>query len=137
MADNEIIGRTSCPVCGCAGQDVKINKNNKLYMFCDNGCAVKWNSAQSRKYLPQLRSGVAVTTETGSIIKSTIKKEITENERKNEFENSAGRDDTGSRGSYAGGRTDGEPARSTAGRNDRGERRGWLAGLLADDDDDE
>ena len=46
MADNEIIGRTSCPVCGCAGQDVKINKNNKLYMFCDNGCAVKWNSAQ-------------------------------------------------------------------------------------------
>lgn len=80
MADNEIIGRTSCPVCGCAGQDVKINKNNKLYMFCDNGCAVKWNSAQSRKYLPQLRSGVAVTTETGSIIKSTIKKEFIENE---------------------------------------------------------
>lgn len=135
MVGNEIIGRTSCPVCGCADQDIKINKNNKLYMFCDNGCAVKWNSAQSRKYLPLLKSGAAVRTETGLIVKSIKELEKNEQQQTN-FENSPGRY-AGSRGNSTGGRTDrGPTGTAAAGHDDRGERRGWLAGLLIDDDDE-
>ncbi len=136
MADNEIIGRTSCPVCGCADQDIKINKNNKLYMFCDNGCAIKWNSAQSRKYLPLLKSGAAVRTETGLILQSIKELEKNEQQQTN-FENSPGRYVAGSRGNYAGGRPDrGFAGTAAAGDNGSGERRGWLAGLLSDDDDE-
>lgn len=51
----EIIGRMTCPVCGEPLQDVKINKNNKLYMYCDRGCMIRLNAKQSNQALPVLR----------------------------------------------------------------------------------
>ena len=51
----EIVGKMACPVCGEPNQDVKVNKNNKLYMYCDNGCMCRLSSKLSRQALPVLR----------------------------------------------------------------------------------
>ena len=132
MPDNEIIGRTTCPVCGCAGQDVKINKNKKLYMFCDNGCAVKWNSSQSRRYLPVLAAGKNCKTETGLIIQTL--RGVIENER--QIENIASKNDrTGIAGSDAGRRTDGRLAGAADNDGNRRTSGGWLAGIFGEDTD--
>lgn len=71
MADKEIVGRCTCPICGAVGQDVRVNINSKLYVYCDSGCAFKFNSAQSRHFLPELRAGRNVKTVTGILITST------------------------------------------------------------------
>ncbi len=57
----EVIGRMTCPICGEEMQDLKVNKNQKLYMYCDNGCCVKLNSKQSRYIRAQLAQGKAVS----------------------------------------------------------------------------
>ena len=75
--DREIAGRCKCPICGALSQDVRVNVNQKLYGYCDNGCSFKFNSAQSRQFLPLLRAGKNVTTQTGLVIFSN--KEISEN----------------------------------------------------------
>ena len=53
----EIIGRTTCPICGEPMQDVKINKNNNLYTFCDNRCKFQFNPKMSRQAIALLRQG--------------------------------------------------------------------------------
>jgi hypothetical protein len=53
----EIVGRATCPICGEPSQDVKVNKNNKIYCYCDNGCKWQLNSKNSRAVLAALRSG--------------------------------------------------------------------------------
>lgn len=58
MAEN--IGRCACPVCGEPSQDLRINKNLKLYCFCDNGCKSQLNSKNSKWVLAALRAGKAV-----------------------------------------------------------------------------
>ena len=57
MTDNPIIGRMKCPVCGELEQDIKVNKNGNLYIFCDNGCRVNLSGKVSRKIKPVLLSG--------------------------------------------------------------------------------
>ena len=56
----EVAGVTKCPVCGEDGQEVRINKNRKLYIICDHGCRVNFNSASSRKWLAKLSAGEAI-----------------------------------------------------------------------------
>lgn len=53
----EVVGRVSCPVCGEEAQDLKVNKNSKLYCYCDNGCKWQLNSKNSRAVLAILKSG--------------------------------------------------------------------------------
>ncbi len=55
----EIIARTSCPICGEPEQNIKINKNGNLYMYCDNRCSVRFNPRESRQAIDQLRTGAA------------------------------------------------------------------------------
>lgn len=132
MTQREIIGFCRCPVCGAERQEVRVNVNQKLYGYCDNGCAFKFNSAQSRKYLPVLRAGKECRTESGVLIKSIQNKELIEDEKQsNQF-----RADRNITGDNAGRRTDGQSAATTA--NTRANRRyGWLAGIFDDGDDDE
>ena len=40
----EVVGVIKCPVCGAEGQELRVNKNRKLYVFCDRGCSSKFNS---------------------------------------------------------------------------------------------
>lgn len=58
----EIVGSMTCPVCGEEHQDVKVNKNGKLYMYCDNGCMVRLSSKLSRCSLPLLKQKKAANT---------------------------------------------------------------------------
>ena len=144
MADREIAGRCSCPICGAPAQDVRVNVNQKLYCYCDNGCSFKFNSTQSKQFLPQLRAGRNVMTSTGTAIFSLTGKESREN-----AENKA--NGTITRGSNETGRnTGGSITGTTDGRIDTGRRklesaapaagrasgRGLLASWLIDDDDE-
>ena len=56
----EIIGRMACPVCGEPGQNLKINKNGNLYMYCDNRCSTRFNPKESREIIETLRRGESV-----------------------------------------------------------------------------
>lgn len=55
----EIIGTSNCPMCG-EQVDVKINKNRKLYAYCDYGCAIKFNAPMSKLGLAELARGKKV-----------------------------------------------------------------------------
>lgn len=66
---SEIIGRVTCAVCGEGAQDLKVNKNNKLYCYCDNGCKWQLNSKESRAVLAALRQGKSVKLEKIGIIR--------------------------------------------------------------------
>lgn len=70
MAGNETIGRMTCPVCGEPLQDVRISKNGKLYMICDNNCRVNFTGKQSKQWLPLLRAGQGVSA--GNITITTL-----------------------------------------------------------------
>ena len=56
----EIIARTTCPVCGAPSQNVKINKNGNLYIYCENRCSTRYNPKESRELLDELRQGRTV-----------------------------------------------------------------------------
>ena len=147
MADREIAGRCTCPICGLPSQDVRVNVNQKLYCYCDNGCSFKFNSSQSRKFLPDLRSGRNVATSSGIMIFSTNREENKENDQiKDSTGRSAGTVAAGNAGTV---RTAGTVAAGNAGRVDAGRRttdnagndatgrkRGFFAGWLDDDDDE-
>ena len=79
MSNRETAGRTTCPICGEPLQDVRVNKNNKLYIYCDNGCSCKFNNKQSRQYLPLLLQGQNVTDSKIGLITSVKTKEIKQN----------------------------------------------------------
>lgn len=64
----EIVGRFTCPVCGEPAQDLKVNKNRKLYCYCDNGCKSQLNSKNSRAALAALKSGKTIRIEKIGII---------------------------------------------------------------------
>lgn len=59
----ETVGRMTCPVCGEPMQDLKVNKNNKLYCYCDNGCKSQLNSKNSRSVLATLKQGKSIALE--------------------------------------------------------------------------
>ncbi len=125
----EIIGKWTCPVCGEPAQELKINKNGRLYTYCDCGCSVSLSMAESRRLLPILRTGSSAKTKTGNLILSNKNKELTNNENRR-FENER------NSGNAAGRWTTGNSA-ARAGNNTGTEHGGgWLAGLLAGDDDE-
>jgi len=64
----EIVGRFSCPVCGEPSQDLKKNKNGKLYCYCDCGCKSQLNSKDSRAVSAALAAGKSVKLEKIGII---------------------------------------------------------------------
>ena len=147
MADREIAGRCKCPICGAPAQDVRVNVNQKLYCYCDNGCSFKFNSAQSRKFLPKLRAGETVVTEQNLVITSTNVKEKRENVKieniagriaGNTTGNTTGNSSAGNAGNF--GRIDaGRRAADSAGNSGAvsdGKPRGFLAGWFSDDDDE-
>lgn len=57
------IGRLTCPICNEPNQDLRVNKNGNLYMYCDNGCSIKFNPAMSRKHLAVLEQGHSIQVE--------------------------------------------------------------------------
>lgn len=129
---NNTIGRITCPVCGEPLQDLRFDKNNKLYMYCDNLCVVKFNGKMSKKYLPLLMAGQSVTTDKMGVITS-----IKPKENKNDVQwKQQPRNNTGIDRAATDGRTDGQPAASAGVQRATGARgRGWIAELLADDDE--
>lgn len=66
---NETIGRVTCAVCGEQSQDLRINKNNKLYCYCDNGCKWQLNNKNSKSALAALRGGRSIALEKIGIIR--------------------------------------------------------------------
>jgi len=64
----EIIGRTTCPVCGAPNQNLKINKNGNLYMYCDNRCSTRFNPQESRELIDALRAGRTVKRGVGFVV---------------------------------------------------------------------
>ena len=76
----EIVGRFTCPICGEASQDLKKNKNGKLYCYCDCGCKSQLNSKDSRAVSAALASGKSVKLPKIGVITS-VKMEVTANSR--------------------------------------------------------
>ena len=68
MSKNNTIGRLTCPICGEPSQDLRVDKNGKLYMYCDNLCAMKFNGKMSKKYFNLLMDGQSVQIEKIGII---------------------------------------------------------------------
>ena len=66
----ETVGRVTCPVCGEVLQDLRVNKNNKLYCYCDNGCKWQLNSKNSRSVLAVLRQGKSISIDKVGYIRS-------------------------------------------------------------------
>ncbi len=126
-AEREIIGRMACPMCGAPAQNLKVNKNGNLYMYCDNRCSVRLNPKESREITDELRLGHVVTWRGLEIrpagVPVTVKTEVKQTtEEKND----------GKRGNTVDRRTDTGLA-DTSGRSEQ--RRGFLAEWLWDDDD--
>lgn len=74
------IGRLTCPICSEPNQDLRVNKNGNLYMYCDNGCSIKFNPAMSRKHLAVLEQGHSIQVEKIGVITSLKPKEKKEDE---------------------------------------------------------
>ena len=130
----EVAGLIKCPVCGAEGQELRVNKNRKLYVYCDHGCAMRFNSQQSREWLAKLAAGKPVFEQNLRIlpIKSTVDSvQHIENqpEKGGNIKNDGrdtinGRPDAGFAGNAGNKPVSEQP------------RRSWLAEWLADDDDE-
>lgn len=130
----EVIGLTTCPICGADGQEVRVNKNGNLYVFCDHGCRVNFSGRDSRKITASLTAGKGI-----NMAKMTIfpQKTVIFEEKTEQKQQCIGVIENGKPGrNPVVGRSDGKPAaiagNTTAGRGGRG----WLADLLGDDDDE-
>lgn len=140
--DREIAGRCTCPICGAPAQDVRVNVNQKLYGYCDNGCSFKFNSVQSKQFLPLLRAGRNVATANGVTIFSTVKKGVENAENKGNGTNTqrnigTGNDRAGSAAAADRGNFDTERRKPDTAATANGKpARGFFAAWLGDDDDD-
>ena len=76
----EIIGTSTCPLCG-EQITVKINKNLKIYSYCDNGCAIKFNATMSRSGIADLAAGKKVKLGNISISPISLKGKNLEKQR--------------------------------------------------------
>lgn len=132
----EVVGVIKCPICGAEGQELRVNKNHKLYVFCDRGCSSKFNSQKSREWLARLARGDTIFEQNYKIspLKSTIDgAQIIENQQqKGVIENGKpGRIDTI-------GRTNAGLAGDTERRiQPTPSRRGWLSDFFINDDERE
>lgn len=132
MAENETIGRATCPVCGAEHQDVKTSKNNLMYIYCENNCRI-WFAGRHRRHIAGLKAGISQQVDK-IFIKSIKEKEFTANEQRRIEQPTATGTNTGAN---AGRRTTGELGGLSAGAGAEQPRKSWLAGILADDDSDE
>lgn len=124
------IGRLTCPICNEPHQDLRVNKNGNLYMYCDNGCSIKFNPAMSRKHLPVLEQGHSIQIEKIGVITSLKQKE----QKKDELQWQQPRTTTtGTNGSNIDRRTDGQTGgvRTDCSSN----AGGFLRRFLVDDDE--
>lgn len=126
---NEIIGRMACPACGEPGQNLKVNKNGNLYLYCDNRCSVRLNPKESRQITDELRLGHVVSWRGFDIRPAGVPVAVKTEEKQTEVKQ---HDDREQRGNSTDGRPDARPA-DNAGRNEQ--RRGILSAWLFDDDD--
>lgn len=53
----EVAGLIKCPICGREEQEIRVNKNRNLYVYCEGGCRMTYSATTSRKALPVLKSG--------------------------------------------------------------------------------
>lgn len=143
----EIIARTSCPICGEGNQDVKINKNGNLYMYCDNRCSIRFNPKESREALELLRAGRVAKTKNMLLVpiyakirteEEQILQKNAKNEQKTLKNNISEVKNDGQTASYGrnlfNGRADGEHSGTGAAAKPAG---GFLSWLLDDDSDDD
>ena len=132
----EVVGVIKCPVCGAEGQELRVNKNRKLYVFCDRGCSSKFNSQKSREWLARLARGDTIFEQNYKILplKSTIERtQLIENQQqKGVIENAKS-------GEFGRIDTIGRTNAGRAGNPERGvqptpSRRGWLSDFFSDDE---
>ena len=123
------IGRLTCPICNEEHQDLRINKNGKLYMYCDNGCAIKFSPVLSKRYLKDIEQGKSIRIEKIGIITSLKQKE----QKQDELQWKQPKSNTGTNGSDIDGRTDGQigGVRADSSTNTGG----FLRRFLVDDDE--
>lgn len=130
----EVAGLTKCPVCGTEGQEVRVNKKRKLYIYCDHGCAMRFNSQQSRDWLAKLSAGKVVREGNFAIFPL---KTANQNEQLIEKPQEKGDIENDRRGDTVDGRADaGLAANSGIQPVQQPSGRGWLADWFADDDDE-
>lgn len=138
----EVAGLIKCPICGREEQEIRVNKNRNLYVYCEGGCRMTYSATTSRKALPVLKSGRVyayngyqlrpLAVEEKSIInKPAIIIPATNMELKNDESGNNGRNSTVRR-------SDGQLT-AAAGNTSIGEYRpsGLLGWLIGDDDDNE
>lgn len=125
----EVIGRMACPACGEPNQNLKVNKNGNLYMYCDNRCSVRLNPKESREITDKLRLGQVVSWR-GFDIRPAGMPVLAKTQEKKQME--VKYDDGKQRGNSVDGRADTRPADS-AGRNEQPKRRTFAEWLWSDD----
>lgn len=125
----EVIGRMACPACGEPNQNLKVNKNGNLYVYCDNRCSIRLNPKESREIADELRQGHVVSWRGFDIRPAGVPvlakqekqtTEVKENDRKQ-------------RGNTTDGRADARPS-DPAGGNEQPKRRTFAEWLWSDDD---
>lgn len=132
----EVAGIIKCPICGAEEQEVRINKNRNLYVYCEQGCKMTFSGKQSRKYLAQLAAGNAIKEANFAIFPQKTpqqaRQHIEKPQEKGEIEN-------GKTGNIGGnpviGRPNGQPAVVAGVQSTERRGRGWLADIFADDDE--
>ena len=130
MSENEIIARSNCPICGAENQDVKVNKNANLYMFCDNRCQIRFSRPESRRLTDELRAGHVAKINNMILRPINFKKQQTQ-----EVCYESGRIEQ--RGNITIGRPSGQPATLAGNAANVGSYKpSGIAGWLFGDDDD-
>lgn len=135
----EVAGLIKCPICGREEQEIRVNKNRNLYVYCEGGCRMTYSATTSRKALPILKSGKVyqyngytlrpLTGAAAPIINQPAEVVPAETKREVNYD--------GNRGNTIDGRAGGQPAGAAGVRQQTGNRPGgWLASWLADDDDE-
>lgn len=132
----EVAGIIKCPICGAEEQEVRINKNRNLYVYCERGCKMTFSGKQSRKYLAQLAAGNVIKEANFAIFPQKMpvcSNQVIDKPKQN------GDIENGKPGEFRGiepiRRPDGKPA-AVAGVQPAGNKpRNWLADLLGDDDE--
>lgn len=124
----EVAGTIKCPVCGREMQEIRVNKNRNLYIYCENGCKTVYSAAVSRKALPTLKSG-RVFLYNVQTMHPLVNQQI-------EHSKEEVKHDTGNRGIAIDRRPDAGLAGSNGNQPAR-KSRGFLAEFFLDDDDTE
>ncbi len=75
------VGYCTCPVCG-ESVDVRVNKNFKLYVICDNSHRLEFSAKDSFKARPLLASGKSAQIGAITIYPLNSKKEEVKNEER-------------------------------------------------------